>query len=195
MAVVRGVIPRSTGPAFKVPWGPSQTRMRLGGRGACIMRAHSERAARVHELDKVPAGEGGGDLEASRIGMLLYSCIWGDDQPPESRPTHLVRSARCGVENPLVGKAQTPENGTGSTLHSLPGLGVHLEPQETQCYDVIHAPNTDSVKAQQAYQPHINVGSSSCRPPRLMPSSSGRHGSASHCFVPGGFFAQNAASL
>ena len=61
--------------------------------------------------------------------------------------------------NPLVGKAQTPENGTGLTLHSLPGLGVHLEPQETQLYDVIHAPNTDSAEAQQAYQPHRNVGS------------------------------------
>lgn len=110
-------------------------------------------------LTKVPAGdEGGGDLEASRIGMLLYSCIWGDDQPPESRPTHLVRSARCGVENPLVRKAQTPENGTERTLHSLPALGVHLEPQETQRYDVIHAPNTDSAEAQQAYQPHLNVG-------------------------------------
>lgn len=98
--------------------------------------------------------------------MLLYSCIWGDDQPPESRPTHLVRSARCGVENPLVGKAQTPENGTDLTLHSLPDLGVHLEPQETQRYDVIHAPNTDSAKAQQACQPHLNVGFSPCRPPR-----------------------------
>lgn len=90
--------------------------------------------------------------------MLLYSCIWGDDQPPESRPTHLVRSARCGVENPLVGKAQTPENGTHWALHSLSALGVHLEPQETQRYDVIHAPNTDSAEAQQAYQPHLNVG-------------------------------------
>ena len=60
--------------------------------------------------------------------------------------------------NPLVGKAQTPENGTHWTLHSLPALGVHLEPQETQRYDVIHAPNTDSAEAQQAYQPHLNVG-------------------------------------
>lgn len=127
--------------------------------------------------------------------MLLYSCIWGDDQPPESRPTHLVRSARCGVENPLVGKAQTPENGTDLTLHSLPASGVHLEPQETQRYDVIHAPNTDSVKAQQAYQTHLNVGFGPCRPPRLMPSSSGRHGSASHCFYAGRLLCANAASL
>lgn len=60
--------------------------------------------------------------------------------------------------NPLAGKAQTPENGTDWTLHSLPALGVHLEPQGTQRYDVIHAPNTDSAEAQQAYQPHLNVG-------------------------------------
>lgn len=75
------------------------------------MRTHSEKApVRVHELDKVPAGdEGGGYLEASRIGMLLYSCIWGDDQPPESRPTHLVRSARCGVEEPTCWKG--PDTG------------------------------------------------------------------------------------
>jgi hypothetical protein len=120
--------------------------------------------ARVHELDKVPAGdEGGGDLEASRIGMLLYSCIWGDDQPlnPGLPTSFAQRDAESKTH--LLERPRHLRMGRTGTLHSLPDSGVHLEPQEKQRYDVIHAPNTVSAESHrhthhQAYQPHLSVG-------------------------------------